>query len=56
MGAPVTAEPHDGQKRAPGTILAPQVGQAAIRGAPQVMQNLEASRFSVRQVGQNTLT
>jgi hypothetical protein len=48
----VNATPHDPQKWSPGSLLAPQVGQATSRGLPHWEQNLRPGRFSARQEAQ----
>jgi hypothetical protein len=40
------------QKRIPGSLAAPQVGQARASAAPQPPQNFDSARFSVPQFEQ----
>ena len=43
------ARPHSLQKRLPGALLWPQLAQAALRGAPQPLQNLAPGGLSAPQ-------
>src|SRR5438270_13991911 len=44
--------PHSPQKRAPGRLVAPQVGQGEVKGWPHVSQNLRADGLSAAQLEQ----
>ena len=53
MSAGARGAPHSPQKSSPGSLVAPQAGQAALSGLPHFAQNLRPSRFSTLQLGQS---